>query len=366
MKRATKRASTATKKKTPATKTTRKAAPAKKKKKTATPAKKTGAPARKTAAPAKKKTPPARKKAAPAKKKVAPKPTLALPSGGVLDILDAENPVDALRELIAARKKKFSIPDGQIALGAAQLMLLTIAREHRGGPEVRDVIDLVVSAWKRFPEPAGFHAQEFLRNALVAAGDDTELVDALLARVPREASPELVTVVARAQTKEIIPVDVAPYVRPVRAAFEYLRATLEELGAPFETSSPAELDAVLATERAARIQLPNDFRALLTITNGCTLFDREFFGVDDYRTETALAKKARDFLAAAPAGLDECIPLANWGQPTDWLLWDPHGHRRRGEPGYVVMLDEAASAYDDLVSVLEGIAAHARDALSTN
>ncbi|HEY4055079.1 MAG TPA: SMI1/KNR4 family protein [Kofleriaceae bacterium] len=284
----------------------------------------------------------------------------------MLDILDAEQPVDALREFIAARKKKFSVPDGQIALGAAQLMLLTIAREHRGGPEVRDVIDLIVSAWKRFPEPGGFHAQEFLRNALVAAGDDTDLVDALIARVPRDASPELVTVVSRAQTKEVIPVDVAPYVRPVRNALEEVRATLEELGGTMEVAPPAELDAVLASERAAHIQLPNDFRALLTITNGCTLFDREFFGVDDYRTETALAKRARAYLSAAPAGIDECIPLANWGQGNDWLLWDPHGHRRRGAPGYVVMSDDAESTYDDLVSVLEDVASHARDALSTN
>ncbi|HEY4176373.1 MAG TPA: SMI1/KNR4 family protein [Kofleriaceae bacterium] len=284
----------------------------------------------------------------------------------MLDILDADDPIDALRAFVTARTKKFSVFDGQVALGAAQLMLLTIAREHRGGPEVRDVIDLIVSAWKRFPEPAGFHAQEFLRNALVAADGETDLVDALLARTPRDASPELVTVVARAQTKEIIPVDVAPYMRPVRNALEEVRATLEELGGAMEVAPPAELSAVLASERAARIQLPNDFRALLTITNGCTLFDREFFSIDDYRTETALAKKARAFLTSAPAGLDECVPLANWGQERDWLLWDPHGHRRRGAPGYVVMLDEGESTYDDLVSVLEGIAAHARDVLSTN
>lgn len=282
----------------------------------------------------------------------------------MLDILDAEDPIEALRQFVTTRPKKLSVPDGQIALGAAQLMLLTIAREHRGGPEVRDVIDLVVSAWKRFPEPGGFHAQEFLRNALVAAGDDGDLVDALIARVPRDASPELVTVVTRSQTKEIIPVDVAPYVRSVRAAFENVRATLEEFGASVETAAGAELDAVLASERVAHIQLPNDFRALLTITNGCVLFDTEFFSVEDYRTETALAKKARAFLTSAP-GIEECIPLANWGQGGDWLLWDPHGRSRRG-PGYVVMLDEAESTYDDLVSVLEGLASYARDALSTN
>jgi hypothetical protein len=184
--------------------------------------------------------------------------------------------------------------------------------------------------------------------------------------VPEQPSQELATVVARSQLREYIPVDVAPYVRPVRDALAEVKATLEELGGTVEVAPPADLDAVLASERAAHIQLPNDFRALLTITNGCTLFDRAFFSLDDYRSETALAKKARAFLTAAPEGVDECIPLANWGQETEWLLWDPHGHGRRGRPGYVVMLDEHESTYDDLVSVLEGIAVHARDALSTN
>ena len=50
------------------------------------------------------------------------------------------------------------------------------------------------------------------------------------------------------------------------------------------------LDAILDAERARKISLPNDYRALLTITNGMQLWEHEFFGAGDYREPTPLAR----------------------------------------------------------------------------
>src|SRR5256885_964847 len=84
-----------------------------------------------------------------------------------------------------------SVSQGQFALGSAQLMLLPIAREHRGGPEVKELIDLVLARWDAFPDRAGFHAQEFLRNAFAAVGNDPPRIHRLAALVPEDASGEL-------------------------------------------------------------------------------------------------------------------------------------------------------------------------------
>ncbi|MEO7096992.1 MAG: hypothetical protein ABI175_27280, partial [Polyangiales bacterium] len=85
---------------------------------------------------------------------------------------------------------------------------------------------------------------------------------------------------------------------------------------------------------------------------------------------TRLARKAREYLAESAGygatGIDECIPLANWGQPNDWLLYDPHGAMRRGEPGYVLMLNADELPLADLVAVLQRIERIATDILSTN
>ena len=136
-------------------------------------------------------------------------------------------------------------------------------------------------------------------------------------------------------------------------------ATLEEFGEQGQLDSPTTLDNVLATEQAQRIQLPNDYRALLTLADGMKLWDNEFFGTRDYRGDTPLAKSARAYLEMSAGygatGIDDCVPLANWGQPTDWLLYDPRGTIRRGEPGYVLMLNADELPLDDLVAALERI-----------
>jgi hypothetical protein len=343
------------------------------------------------------------------------------PAGGgarVVEILEDEQPIDALRRFLSTIDGQASLPQGQVALGSAQLMLLPIAREHRGGAEVKELLDLVLERWVDFPDPSGFHAQEFLRNAFAAVGDDPERIAQLVQLVPFDASAELRfniacayavigTKAAMLQSLEaaleagatasqvrrdadfepflgdpeverllegasspVIPVDIRPYVHPVRTALDSLIATLKEYGEQSQLGAPATLDNVLATERSRRIQLPNDYRALLTLADGMKIWDNEFFGTRDYRSETDLARKAREYLEESAGygatGIDECIPLANWGQPNDWLLYDPRGTVRRGEPGYVLMLNADEVPIDDLVAALERLEQIASDILGTN
>src|SRR5262249_46347298 len=122
--------------------------------------------------------------------------------------------------------------------------------------------------------------------------------------------------------------------------------------------------------RASRIQLPNDYRALLTITDGMALWDHEFFGTFDYCGETKLAVRAREFLEMSVSyggiGMDEGVPLASSGQPNHWLPYVPRGAIREGDPGYVVMLTADPWPMDDLADVLLKIEASVRDVLSTN
>jgi len=386
------------------------------------------------AAPSKKASPrqAAPPKAAPPKAAPAPKPTaparpaprvppvLVRPAGGgrVVEILDAEQPIEALRRYLAKIVGTASVQEGQVALGSAQLMLLPIAREHRGGAEVKALLDLVLSRWVAFPDPAGFHAQEFLRNAFAAVGEDRERIAQLLELVPAEPSSELLLAIAcahaiagdrpamvaalrgaiaagvtAAQVRRdgdlarflddpellelldgarapAIPVDLDPHLEPVREALDALVSTLEDLGQRGTLNPPATLDLVLSAERAKKIQLPNDYRALLTIADGFSIWDNAFLGTIDYRTDTPLAKSAREYLEMSAGygatGIDECVPIANWGQPNDWLLFDPHGTIRGGEPGYVLMLNADELPIDDLVAALDRIARIAADVLGTN
>jgi hypothetical protein len=59
------------------------------------------------------------------------------------------------------------------------------------------------------------------------------------------------------------------------------------------------------------------------------------------------------------------VPLAKWGTPTDWLLYDPRG-RLRGEPGYVLRTDGGMHPLDDLATALARIEYMARETLGTN
>ncbi|MBS1124861.1 MAG: hypothetical protein H6Q90_7089 [Deltaproteobacteria bacterium] len=281
---------------------------------------------------------------------------------------------------------------------------------------MRQLIDLVLSRWGAFPDRSGFHAQELLRNALAAVGEDRELVGQLAALVPPDAGPELrwslacahavtgergpmlraveAALLAGASPAQFarepgfaayagdpelhalldrvgtpqIPVDLAPHVLPVRAALDSVIKALRELGEVARLGPPATLEAVLGAERARRIQLPNDYRALLTICDGMTLWDHQFFGTLDYRGDTQLAKQARAYLEMAARANDvhDFVPIASWGPPNDWLLYDPHGRYRGGEPGLILVHEAESQPLDGLLEALAQLEALVRDALGTN
>ena len=65
-------------------------------------------------------------------------------------------------------------------------------------------------------------------------------------------------------------------------------------------------------------------------------------------------------------GMDDCVPLASWGEPDHWLLYDPRGVVRDGAPGYVMMLTAESSPVADLTEALRRLEDAARDALATN
>ena len=343
----------------------------------------------------------------------------ALRSSPVVEILDDPYPIGALRRFLDSIKGHATPQQAQIALGAGQLMLLPIAREHRGGSEVKEIIDLMIGHWSQFGDRRkGYHAQEFLKNAFVAIGIDRERIQRLQDLVPESPSadllfsvagayavsrdkvamlraveraleagappaqfrrdadfavyandPDVSVLLARAEVPQI-PVNVEPHVHSVRAALDHLVSTLKEFGEPIELRPPVRLDAILDAERTRKISLPNDYRALLTITNGMTLWEHTFFGAGDYREATQLAISAQHYLQTTASdgvtGIDECVPLAKWGTPTDWLLYDPRGRVRGGEPGYILRLDNHAHPIDDLSTALARIEYMARETLGTN
>jgi hypothetical protein len=338
-------------------------------------------------------------------------------SSPVVAILDDPHPIGALRRLLDSVKGAATEQQAEIALGSAQLLLLPIARESRGGAEVKELLDLVLQRWLDFGDRrSGFHAQEFLRNAFSAVGVDRERIAQLQAAVPETASAELLFevacayAVARDQVALLraveaalvagataaqfrrepdfapyvtdpglavllaradlptIPVDVEPYRTPVREALDSLLIALKELGGQVELRPPARLDAILDAERAAKVSLPNDYRAFLSITNGMRLLDREFLATADYRDPTSLAQRAHHFVHAdyAAGGLSDCVPLASWGQPENWLLYDPRGRVRGGLPGYLATTGTDEIILDDLVAALGWLEALTRDILGTN
>ena len=343
----------------------------------------------------------------------------ALRSSPVVEILDDPHPIGALRRFLEGILREATPQQAQIALGAAQLILMPIAREHRGGREVKELVDLMLTHWDQFGERRrGYHAQEFIKHALLALGIDRVRVQRLEELIPPNPSGELLfnlacayavardkvamlqsvhraleagitpaqfrrdpdflvyttdsdlaLLLAQAEVPRI-PVNVEPHVPIVRAALDALVATLKEFGEPIELRPPVRLDAILDAERARRISLPNDYRALLTITNGMSLWDHTFFAAGDYREATALSLAAQSYIETQAShgadGIQECIPVAKWGQPTDWLLYDPRGRMRGGEPGYVLRTVGRDEPLESLSVALARIEYLARESLGTN
>src|SRR5262249_35479180 len=93
----------------------------------------------------------------------------------VAELLDDPHPTGALRGFLETLKAQATPQQAQIALGAAQLILMALEREARGGREARELVDLVLRHWDQFGERRrGFHAQEFIKHALLAVGIDRQ------------------------------------------------------------------------------------------------------------------------------------------------------------------------------------------------
>lgn len=339
-------------------------------------------------------------------------------AGAIVRMVESERPSEELLAFLDSIQGQLSTQQGQIALGAAQLMLVPYAREQRGSYDALEILDPILGRWQDLPDTSGFHAQELLRNAFAAVGGDRERIRKLATLVPNNATPELrfnvacalacagdrtamlraveaalaagatpaqfrgdsdfevyqddpsfVALLERAGAPRI-PVDVTPHVTIVRAALDAVVKMLREFGENVMLEPPASIDAISAAERAARVQLPNDYRALLTLTDGMTLTDNRFLGTRDFRVDTSLARDARQYLAMSSGygltGIDDCVPLANWGGPNDWLLYDPHGRIRNGSPGYVLMLNADDVPLDGLAHALERFDRIMREVLGTN
>lgn len=250
--------------------------------------------------------------------------------GTVVEILESKRPVEALRKYLAKIGAKPTLQQGEAALGAAQLALAG------DDVEAAPLIDLVLDHWERFPDQSGFHAEAFLRNAFDADDDP-----ARLERLLMYATASGIDLVVEEIPFPAIPVHVAPHMRRVRDAIDELVEELDRLGQPATKHPPATLDAVLAAERASRIQLPNDYRAMLTITDGMAAWEHTFLGTEDLRS--------------APLVRDR-VPIASGATPADWLLYDPYGD------GYFL----ADQPIADLVTALHRIGRIAADALATN
>jgi len=346
-------------------------------------------------------------------------------SGSVVELVESRQPIEELRSYLAGIEGTATIQEGQVALGAAQLMLLPYAREHRGGAQVTELLELVLARWDAFPDTDGFHATELLRNAFAAVGGDRAWIERLLALVPAEPTPELRLEIAAAhaaagdrpamleavraalaagvseeqlrrhpsfapladdpELDELFVEDLIPgaadaleppvaalvehYVPPVRAALDTLITTLRELGQQARLHEPASLDLVLAAERARGVELPNDYRALLTVSDGFAVWEHEFASTKDLRGDTPLARAAREFVDArltGTVGAEGCIALARCAQPDEWLLYDARGTLRGGEPGYLLVLATGPVLLDDLTQVLAYVAQTAAYELGTN
>ena len=92
---------------------------------------------------------------------------------------------------------------------------------------------------------------------------------------PYVGDRELAALLARAEVPPI-PVEIAPHLAKVRATLDAVVGALREYGEIVELRPPVRLDAILDAERARRISLPNDYRALLTITNAMWLWRRDY------------------------------------------------------------------------------------------
>lgn len=260
----------------------------------------------------------------------------------VVHILESRDPLAELRIYLDRWQGIASIHAGQVALGAAQLMLLDGADN--------ELIDLICDYWDALPDPHGFHSREFLRNAFAVAGPPQ--LERLLELVPDEPGMELAIAAEEARVMvhaHAIAANVASHVPAVRAALDDAIRAIRAYHGVVELNPPASIDAIIAAERACAVRLPDDYRALLTLHDGMRLWDEAFLGTLDYATATDLSSRA-------PME-DDLVPLLRAGDDA-WLLYDPRRTR------YLLRADDRTAAVRGITEFLGRLAQSARDAES--
>ena len=324
----------------------------------------------------------------------------------VLDILQSARPLGGFSKMVNSLAARISKEDAEALLACATLLLARFGTQARGGREVREIVDLVVARWEALPKK-GFHAEEFLRNGLAAIGKDvprynaiaklvpkgkieaqlvfnlacaaalagdektmlSALERALLAGVsPKQAegdddlrraaqTPKAKKLLARFAPKPI-PVNTKPHLAPVRRALDVARRPFEKRGVAIKAGKPATMARIAAAEKKAQVSFPNDYRALLSLHDGIALDDNVFLGTADWAGGKLMTHARRyidDSVAYGATGLDDCFPIANLGQPNDWLLFDPRGAARGGKPGYLIVLNADEQPMKDLAASLTWI-----------
>ncbi len=322
----------------------------------------------------------------------------------VLDILQSARPVGGFTKMANGLTGRIGKEDAEAFLSCATLLLARFGTQARGGREVREIVDLVLARWSGLPQ-RGFHAEELLRNALAAIGKDAARYAALGAHIPKgKVEAQLVfnlacaaalvgdekgmlTAMDRALRAGVSPkqiqgdddlrraadkpnvkkllaafapkpikVAVKPHVASVKKALAVAARPFEKRGHAVKYGKPAALSRIAAAEKKAKVSFPNDYRALLTMHDGITLYDNVILGTADWAGGKVMGSAHRfiaDGVAYGATGLDDCFPIANLGQPNDWLLYDPRGAARGGKAGYLIMLNADELPMKGLVQALE-------------
>lgn len=322
----------------------------------------------------------------------------------VLDILQSARPVGGFTKMANGLVGRVGKEDAEAMLTCATLLLARFGTHARGGREVREIVDAVLGRWDALPQ-RGHHAEELLRNALAAVGKDPARYAALASRVPkgkveaqlvfnltcaaalagddkgmlvameralkagvspkqiagdddlkREGAKPKVRKLLLAHAPKAIPVKVKPHLASVKRAFAVAVHPFEKRGHTVKLGKPATLAKIAAAEKKAKVSFPNDYRALLTLHDGATLYDNVFLGTADWAGGKVMGAARRfidDAVACGATGLDDCLPIANLGQPNDWLVYDPRGAARGGKPGYLIILNADELPMKSLVAALE-------------
>jgi len=126
-----------------------------------------------------------------------------------------------------------------------------------------------------------------------------------------------------------------------------------------EPGAPATADALAAYERHLGRPLPPSYRAFLELHDGYRglAYPGDMLAIGDLlpggKSAEAISKWRERSLRWGAEETREAIPIANLGQPNNWVFLDPTRPRARGELTVVEWEPEDTTEYPDLVAFLE-------------